>query len=340
MTSPSAIHEVVIAPVSAEHPRNTEAATIELSDGRLLLAWSEFSGGHSDWASAQISGRHSDDGGRTWGEKLTIVPNAGQVNTMSPSLVRLQSGQLGLTYSVCDSPADSRVYWRRSDDEGHTWSDPVRVTAEVAYHIVVNDCSIQLQNGRIIVPIQTTPTCDDEATYAVFSCFSDDDGDTWQRSTSEIALPKRGAMEPTVVERQDGSVLMVIRTQLGDQYRAESADRGETWAEVRPLGVVGSEAPAGLKRIPSTGDLLLVWNHGVDPTQSHLGRSRLTAAISRDDGETWEHFHDLEHEPGYSFSYPSILFRGDEVALTYWSREGTGPLALKLKIVPVGWFYA
>jgi sialidase-1 len=180
-------------------------------------------------------------------------------------------------------------------------------------------------------------------------------------------------MEPSIVERRDGSLLMLLRTQLGYLYRSESFDGGDTWTPARSTGVVGSESPVNVKRIPSTGDLLMIWSHCNDPKLSHGGRNPLTAAISRDDGDTWEHIRNLEDDASRTFSYPSIAFRGGEVLVTYYRSlhgpiaqsdrnpselhggEATEPAAeidvsarlgvergyeLKLQILPIGWFYA
>ncbi len=334
------LHETILEPITEEHPRNSEAAVAVLQDGRLLLVWSDFYGGPSDFSEAQVSGRISDDVGRTWGERLTVVANAGQMCTYSPSLIRLQSGSLGITYFVKNSEGDNRVYWRKSSDEGQTWSEPAAVTPEPAYYIINNDRAVQLSSGRLLAPISYVPHYYPTASFRSRCWYSDDEGVTWQRGTSEITLPKRGAMEPGVIERKDGSLLMWVRTQLGSQYRAVSYDMGDTWTDVRPLGLVSSEAPACIKRIPQTGDLVMIWNHVFDPFRSHWGRTPLTSAISRDDGETWEKVRDLEREHDHFYAYTSITFHEDEVLLTYYrSKVGIQGTELKLKILPLDWFY-
>ncbi len=59
------LHETILEPITEEHTRNSEAAVIVLQNGRLLLVWSDFYGGPSDFSEAQVSGRISDDVGRT-----------------------------------------------------------------------------------------------------------------------------------------------------------------------------------------------------------------------------------------------------------------------------------
>ena len=54
----------------------------------------------------------------------------------------------------------------------------------------------------------------------------------------------------------------------------------------------------------------MIWNHVWDPFKSHWGRSPLTAAVSTDDGDTWECYRNVEAEPRRGYSYPSIHFQG------------------------------
>ncbi len=103
--------------------------------------------------------------------------------------------------------------------------------------------------------------------------------------------------------------------------------------------MVSSEAPANVKRIPDTGDLLIVWNNVFDE-RPWWRRTPLNTAISRDDGETWENIRALENEPDHSYGYPSIHFLGEEVLLTYYrSREVFTDWEMKLKTLPTKWFY-
>ncbi|MCG8599558.1 MAG: glycoside hydrolase, partial [Verrucomicrobiales bacterium] len=118
----------VIAPATGESPRNTEGDLIVLKDGSLLAAWSEFYGGNRDDSAGRISAKVSKDGGKTWGEKWTLVENTGQENVMSASFLRIGTGEILLFYLEKNSKSDLDVVLRRSNDEGKTWSEPVRVT--------------------------------------------------------------------------------------------------------------------------------------------------------------------------------------------------------------------
>ena len=82
---------------------------------------------------------------------------------------------------------------------------------------------------------------------------------------------------------------MLMRTGMGGQYKSVSQDGGETWTEPAPTTLTGTAAPVSISRIPSTGDLLAIWNNNLGKDRpGNVGRTPLTAAISKDEGETWE----------------------------------------------------
>ena len=92
--------ELIVVKGDEQSPRNSEGDIVELLDGRLLLAWTEFygsSGGDHDLA--RISGKISSDRGRAWSDRFTIVDSEGAWrNCMEPDFQRLPSGELLLFY--------------------------------------------------------------------------------------------------------------------------------------------------------------------------------------------------------------------------------------------------
>ena len=137
-------HEMILAPVSVANARNSEASAIEVAGGRILLMWSDFYGGPTDYSAGKVSAVVSSDRGRTWGDKYTALENTAVVNTMMPSLLRLQSGGIALFYLKMEDLGDSRMFLRKSNDEGETWGDEVCVTEDMGYHSPANDRVIQL----------------------------------------------------------------------------------------------------------------------------------------------------------------------------------------------------
>lgn len=335
-----------VFPATAANPRYSEGSILALRDGRLLYTTTEFADTTSDFAKARIIAVESTDEGNTWSTPRVVQENVGKNNVMSVTLRRLDpkaifDGPIGLFYLVKNSTTDLHVYLRVSDDEGTTFGSPIRVTSEPGYHVLNNDRVTVLSSGRLIVPVASTRDVDREYSFICACYLSDDQGKTWHRGQGSAKYPKRGAMEPEVVELSDGKLLMHIRTQLGHIAVSESSDGGDTWTEPRSWNVRGPESPATLRRIPSTGDLLLIWNDTFREGEDHGGRrTPLTAAVSTDDGKTWSFRRDLETSSEDTYAYTSVLFYRARALLSYYV-EGGKPsrISSRFRSVPITWFY-
>jgi hypothetical protein len=133
-----------------------------------------------------------------------------------------------------------------------------------------------------------------------------------------------------------------------------------------------------LRRIPETGDLLCVWNQvSANEIRNGFRRSRLSAAISKDSGTTWENFKTIEACEGIAqlarvepdkaikpvrarqdigklpdsyayYHYANVCFAGDRVYLMYsrgYPQMGVAEQLLNqqeqvLRIYPLKWFYS
>ena len=60
-----------------------------------------------------------------------------------------------------------------------------------------------------------------------------------------------------------------------------------------------------LTRVPSTGDLMVMWNNV--ESRSNWPRTPLSVAISTDEGQTWGHYHDIDARPDRDAAYPSVF---------------------------------
>ncbi|MFM8618940.1 MAG: sialidase family protein [Opitutaceae bacterium] len=344
------IIESFIARASDANPRNTEADVLVRRDGSLLVAWSDFYAGSRDDAPARISAAVSTDGGRSWAPRFTLQENTGGANVMSVSFVRSRTGDVLFFYLQKNSLTDLKAYVRRSTDDARTWGAPVLVTADPGYHVMNNARVIQLRSGRLLAPVASTKqvwTKNDDFRTSVH--LSDDDGRTWRRGRTLLSAPKRGAMEPGLVELRDGRVMQIIRTQTGFIWRSFSSDGGDTWTDAAPWDIESPESPATLAALPG-GDWLLVWNPKVawgNPEKTVLGanhggaRTPLAAMVSGDEGRTWGRPRNLEGNPESTFAYTSVTFHEGRALLTHYDfPKGGKLLSLKFKSVPLAWFRA
>jgi len=137
--------------------------------------------------------------------------------------------------------------------------------------------------------------------------------------------------------------MMLCRTDQGSQFRSFSNDPGETWSEAKATDILSPLSPASIKRIPKTGDLMLVWNdHSKIDAALKSKRTPLAVAISRDDGKTWSPAKLIEDDPKGWYCYTAIEFVGNRVLLGHCAGrdEGSARLAtLQITSFDVSWLY-
>jgi len=323
---------------SAQNKRNSEGDFIQLKDGSILLGYSHYLGqSGGDHGSAYLAGRISHDHGQTWSDTDTtlVAKTDADVNLMEVSFLRLTEDRIALLYLRKyrgeGNKMFSNIYVRFSDDEAQTWSDPVEVIADnTNYNVINNDRLVRLSSGRLVIPVAVN--------NSAVCYFSDDDGLTWRRNTGGPLIAhlnngnRMAVQEPGVVELTDGRVLLWVRTNAGFQYFAHSDDDCETFTDLAPSTLRSPLSPASIERIPSTGDLLCLWNDS--PTRK---RTPFTAAISCDDGATWENTRPLESRANGWFCYTAIDFVGDEVLLAHCA--GGGLAVPQVTRFEVEWLY-
>lgn len=328
------------------NPRNSEGAFVALDDARLMYVYTHFIGAAHDDAEALLAGRFSEDRGRTWsGDDVTVVANPPGENIMSVSLLRLGDGRIALFYLHKVDRTEWPVLMRISDDEAATWSAPTRCSTAPGVYVLNNDRAVQLESGRLVLPVAYRAPEEGRTPDEDIHCLlSDDAGRTWRASQGR-RVPEVWTQEPGVVDLTDGRLMMWCRTQMGCQYVNVSEDAGETWAPLAPSNIVSSLSPASIKRIPQTGDLLMVWNPvpGPFPGWEGLIRSPLSSAISRDDGAAWENEKVIHHDPAKWFCYTAIHFTDDDhVLLAHSASGGRGASRLarhEVTRAPLAWFY-
>lgn len=278
------------APADAAHPRNTEASLLVRGDGSYVLAYTEFYGSGADDAGANIVSVRSRDGGSTWDGKRILQENVGGCNVMSPALLRLADGAVLLAFIRKDSRSSCTLFSRRSEDDGETFGEPTQINSWEAYMGFVNDSLVQLESGRVICPVyfSAAPCWTPEEHYVARMCFTDDGGRTWQAAASEVDCPKRGAMEPALLEAADGSLLMLIRTQMGRVYQSRSADGARPGLRPNPACCRARRPPSRRARSPAPSRFS--W-YGTGRTTRKVARTVGGArpCISRWCPRTWPH---------------------------------------------------
>ena len=270
----------------------------------------------------------SDDSGMRWSQPRPLLtsslPDKGKPIRSDSHVLGLQvlpSGRLGLCYGRWQQVGNLRrqeIFFRTSIDEGRSWSEEVSVTPLPGDDLYALHGSLtQLASGRLILPAYTSFSHNYAGRpkgightwlpeyYSTHMLYSDDEGRTWDHTGALFLWKDMGhggtasCGEACVAETVDGRLLMLARSTNMRVLRSYSQDSGETWRMVELTGINSSNAPIRLARIPSTGDLLIVWNQvTAEEHRNGYGRSRLSTAVSRDSGRSWAYHKSLELSPG------------------------------------------
>lgn len=254
----------------------------------------------------------SDDEGKTWETFPALDPQKYKV--LDYSIVRCNNGDLVAAFDNAlelksgkwgeGSPADWEipVYSIRSEDNGKTWSDPLPIQRD---WVGALRAMVTLRSGRIVLAAMAVQPWN----HVIPVYYSDDEGRSWIKTQTIVMEGSKindhdGAMEPKLVEKQDGSVYMLIRTTRGTFYSSVSNDEGQTWSKPQSTGIENNNS-FGELAVLSDGRWVLLWNRDekfpafnyvpdpkdwevVDQSYSWIRRrDKLSIAFSSDEGKTW-----------------------------------------------------
>lgn len=312
-----------------KNPINAYPCLSRLSDGRLLLVWCSAP---LEQCTGSILGAFSGDFGRTWTEP-TLLLAASPVPAGDPSTV--VSGQrIIVTATVPHGPgiATTTITAIRSDDNGQTWSPPYQIPMNHRYICGKIHPGARLKSGRLLMGYSWDVILEQGKTLQFESqmhtrtgaMISTDNGLTWrnggdfdaayQRVSADVG---RGVVEPAMVELDDGSIYMLVRTGSDHLYQARSVDEGKTWTEIGPSPLRGSNAPAALCKFQAgqRRGMLCVWDNAIE-------RFPLCAAASFDGGKTWSKPKDIAGPTdGREASYPGCDQAADGTLVAVWQQE-------------------
>jgi sialidase-1 len=252
------------------------------------------------WGQSGVIARRSEDGGKTWGEVITIAKPGFQGGGTT---VDETTGDILAFVEERHPPAPINVY--RSSDDGKTWKlEKVKINPDSAGNMPsmhMNEHGITLRHGRhqgrLIRPARFYAGKNDRSKWPEHytnAIYSDDGGKTWQ--TSE-PFPEKGTGEATLAELADGRIYYNSRVHWDkrpNNTRRRSAwsdDGGQTWKDWkivealpdghqhRSYGCMG-----GLVRLPVDQRDILIFSN-IDTARPT--RERGTVWASLDGGKTW-----------------------------------------------------
>lgn len=273
------------------------------ANGRLWATW--YGGGIDEDRHNYVMLATSADNGTRWTPPVCAIdPDGdGPMRAFDPCLWCDPEGRMWLFWNqkLCNKTGEFSDELERSwylwgmhtaeaDAEHARWSKPRRL------------CEAIMMNKPVVLSSGDWLLCSADWFWdrspRVFR--STDCGVTWHYwGCAHVPVKTdRSFDEHMVVERKDGSLWMLVRTQYGIG-ESMSLDRGETWRYVTPSAIAHVCSRFFLRRLRS-GNLILI-KHGQEIGQKTEDRRELTAFLSMDDGKTWQGGLMLDERPGVSY---------------------------------------
>jgi len=240
----------------------------------------------------------SGDGGKTWKEVLAIDPDgAGPLKAYDPRPWIDPEGGLWMIWHHSGTREAWAITADDAEKENPTWSQP----CIIAKGIIINK-PIVLASGEWLFSVNERKT---ETISAMQALVSRDKGKTFAvKGEVEVSYDLRPS-ERMTVERQDGSLWMLVRTARGIG-ESISTDGGATWSPLKVPAIQHTASRFYIGRLRS-GNLLLVKHMGIAVDPASVGRQQrreLTAFVSTDDGKTWSNGLVIDERIGCS--YPDV----------------------------------
>jgi len=279
---------------AAENRKFTGIPSMAISDeGKIWATW--YAGiTASEDNNNYVVVSFSANSGNTWTEKLIIDPDgAGPVRAFDPQIWIDPTGKLWIFWAqAIGHEGTVGGVWAMTNANPNSvnsaWSRPKRLTSGV----MMGKPNV-LSNGAWILPASTWRKTDNSARLIA----SMDNGKSWHEiGAVNIPIESRSFDEHMVIEKKDGTLWMLVRTNYGIG-ESISKDMGKTWSKLVPSKIEHPSARFFIRKLKS-GNLLLV-KHG--PIDTKIQRSHLMAFLSQDDGNSWTSGLLIDQQKGVSY---------------------------------------
>jgi len=327
--------------------RQCHASTIVHGvESDLLLAF--FAGtreGTADNAIYLVRGSRHHQGGEqksagvptpSWSWSAPTALTDAQVAHWNPVLAWSPRGRLTLFYKR-GSPISRWQTWRAtSHDDGRTWSQAVElVPGDRGGRGPVKNPPLALASGRWVAgaSVEAAGLSAGTATWDCFADVSDDDGDTWTRSTNvpidHDAINGPGVIQPTLWNGREGLVFL-MRSSTGRAWRSVSTDEGDSWSPGEETNLPNNNSGLCAALLPD-GRVICAHNTSEIPWGP---RNELALSVSTDDGSRWTQVklldslrastsritpddNGVDTDGEGELSYPTIIVNADDILVSY-----------------------
>lgn len=311
--------------------------TVLLEDGKSIVC--VYPKGHGRGA---IILKRSDDGGRTWSERLP-VPDNWSTSLETPTIHRVvdPQGKRRLILFSGLYPIRMSV----SEDDGRTWS-PLKKIGDYG-GIVAMGCVESTGDGHYLALFHDDGRfiseggrkSDSDNRFRVYQVESNDGGLTWSEPRVIASHPKAQLCEPGLIRSPDGKQMAVLLRENSRQFNSfviTSDDEGKTWSEPRQVSAAltgdrhtGTYTDDGrlfisfrdtTRESPTRGDWVAWVGDYQDIVTGQSGQYRVRL---------------MDNHKGFDCAYPGVVRLPDDTIVTttygHWA-EGQSPYIVSVRL--------
>ena len=215
-----------------------------VTEKKSILCYYEARSDFMDWADIDIKVLRSTDGGETFETVLVID---GEGDTLNNPVMIVKGEVIHFLYLR----NYKRLYYRRSVDDGKTFSEPREITEALSsdglpYTVAATGPGHGIvHSGKLLVPLWRGYNADDPSAHRpshVLPLYSDDDGETFKLGEAVGKEVLTDANESAFAVTLDGKVLISIRHYTdNEKYRALAVSEN---------GIDGWTAPVFCEALP------------------------------------------------------------------------------------------
>lgn len=299
--------EVIIYPTgySAEERQWQGIPSVEITaGGRIWVSY--FTGGEKEPSTENcVAFAYSDDDGETFVDQFFIVKHlSADVRTYDPCVWKDPLNRMWFTWCQARGNYGDLKNWAivLDNPDGTAEQMQAELSAKqprlLGDGVKLNKMTVLKNGDWLFFAASSTPS-------AITVWSSTDNGETWE-VRSLVGGNGYRVTEPAAVQLDNGDIYLLTRIEKisgvltgGGIGRSFSKDNGYTWSEYEAdldFPLRGPSSRFSFQKLQS-GNLLFVNN------ESETGRTKLTAYLSVNDGESWDYKCLLDERT--EVSYPS-----------------------------------
>jgi len=258
------------------------------ASGKLYLVWRDSTPGFD----YEIYFKKSTDGGGTWTPSKRLTWTSGL--SSYPNIAIDSVGNLHLVWTD-NAPGNDELYYKKSTDEGASWSKMKRITWTPGYS---NYPAIVAEPSNYIHTIWED---DSPGNNQLYYKKSTDEGASWSKM-KRITWTSNHSFWPVAAVDSSGNLHVIWGEKLSDGvelYHKKSTDSGATWTTNKRITWTSGRCYYPAITVDSSDHLYVVW-YDDGPGNAEIFYKKTT-----DGGATWSASQRITWNSGHSYD-PAI----------------------------------